>query len=188
MLFIGSTLVLYTLHYVRLEQVQFLASAIYLDETLRLIFGSLGAGLIVLNYIFYQIYSVNVHRDKIIAFDNPSGRVSLSLVALEDLVKRMLSKLSEVKDIKQNITASRKGLFITIRLILRSEVNIPEITSKVQELVKKKIQDIIGLDEPINVSIYIGKIIPEKIQGKSILEEKEKEKSEPNIPFQGYRK
>jgi len=160
----------------------------YTDDNLRIIIGSIAGGLLFLNYIFYRHFSVNVHSDKIIAFDNPSGRVSVSLFAMEDIVKRTMLRMSEIKEGKTYVTASKKGLLVKVKLILRSETNIPEIASRVQEKVTRKIQDMIGLDEPINVTIFVGKILSEKIKTKHIEDKQETDvKPEPNVPFQGYR-
>ena len=108
--------------------------------------------------------------------------------ALEELLRRMITKSPEIKEAKVALRASKKGLYVKIRMVLCAEVNIPEITSKVQELSRRKIQDIIGLDEPVNVTVYIGKILPDRVKEKrSSKKEEIEEKSETTIPFQGYR-
>ena len=187
-LFASCFILLFVFNVVHLNQIMEALYMIYFDYTLRRIIGAVAVGLLFINFMFYRLFSVNTHRDKIIAFDNPAGRVTVSLTALEDLVKRTIIRLSEIKDVRINITASKKGLNIKSKLILRSEVNIPEITSKVQEFIRKKIQDMIGIDEPLNVAIYIGKIIPEPIKGKRQQKEEEvEEPPSPTVPFQGYR-
>ena len=73
-------------------------------------------------------------------------------------------------------------------MVLCSEVNIPELTSIVQETAKRKIQDIIGLDEPLNVSVYISKILGDVVkEKKSSKKEDPEERSGVHVPFQGYR-
>jgi len=178
---------LFLLNMVSLQDTFILLQVIYTDESLQTIVAGVVCVLLLINYLVYRGFSVNTRKEKIIAFDNPSGRVSVSLFALEDLVKRMLAKMSEVKEARSGITVSKKGLYVKIRITLCSEVNIPEITSRVQEMVKSKIQDTIGIDEPVNVAIYVGKIIPMNIKDKREDKEEEQEKLETNIPFQGYR-
>ena len=187
-LFISSFILLYVLNYIDVSHVRDVFILIHRDDTLRLVFGTAAGGLMLLNYIFYQVFTVNNYKDHMIAFDNPTGRVSVSLLAIEDLVRRVISQAKEVKDVKSKISASKKGLQIKVKLILRSEGRIPEITSRVQEMVKRKVQDAIGLDEPINVAIYVGKILPDQIREKFTAKSEEQLK-EPdlNVPFQGYR-
>lgn len=158
------------------------------DETLKLVYGSLAGVLLFLNFIFYKNFSVNVRRGKNIAFDNPAGRVSVSLFALEDLIRRLISKWTEVREVKVGVTASKKGLETKIKLVLRSEANIPGLTSRIQDSVKEKIQDTIGLDEAVSVLVFIGKIIHEREKEKSTKKIKEvKEEPQPTIPFREYR-
>ncbi len=144
--------------------------------------------LMFLTILFYRIFLASFQQDKVIAFDNPSGRVSVSLLALEDLVKRKVSKLYQVRDVKTKIRAAgRRGLQVKITLVICAEGHIPDITSEVQDMVKNKIQDVIGLDEAVNIYVYIGKILPDESHSRQIHKEEDDNKSEPNIPFQGYR-
>jgi uncharacterized alkaline shock family protein YloU len=188
-LFLGSFILLFVLNQIEVGSVLNLLSLIYFDETLRFIFAVVAAVLLFFNFVFYQAFTVNTHRGKTIAFDNPSGRVSVSLGAIEELTKRVISKISEVRDVKSKISISKKGLQIKITLILRVEGSIPELTSRVQELVKRKVQDAIGLDEPIDVAIYVGKIISDQRKEKPSPKKKEEvqKELEHNVPFQGYR-
>lgn len=187
-LFLSSFVLLFVLNQIEVSGVLNLLSLIYFDETLRFIFAVMAVVLLFFNYIFYQTFTVNVHKGKTIAFDNPSGRVSVSLGAIEELTKRVISKTPEVREVKSKISVSKKGLLIKITLILRVEGSIPELTSRVQELVKKKVQDAIGLDEPIDVAIYVGKIISDQGKEKRPPKKEEAQKElERNVPFQGYR-
>jgi len=187
-IFLSSFVLLFILNYIEMQSVLNLITLLYYDETIRIIFAAGACMLLFLNFIFYRVFTVNTHKEKTIAFDNPAGRVSVSLMAIEDLTKRVISRTPEVREVKSRISVSKKGLHIRIKLILRAEGSIPEVTSRVQELVKKKIQDTIGLDEPIEVAIFVGKILPDqgKEKRQSKKEEKPKESGE-NVPFQGYR-
>ena len=114
---------------------------------------------------------------------------SVSLTAMEDLVRRAISMVPEVKDVRSSITAGKKGLSINSRLVLNADVNIPEMTSRLQDLVKRKIQDTIGIEETVVVRVHIVKITPEgKARRHKHKDKEEKEQtSEPTVPFQGYR-
>jgi uncharacterized alkaline shock family protein YloU len=184
-MFIGAFALLFISKILTLESVNDMFNAIYVDERLQLTVGVFAVLLLLMDFVLYNFFSVNVHRDKIIAFDNPSGRVTFSLMAMEDIVKRMLLKNSAIADAKIKIIARKKGLEITIKLMLSSEVNIPDITAKVQNMVKNKIQDMIGLEEALDISIYIGKVVMKQKSTKKGAQDEEE--SAPNIPFQGYR-
>jgi uncharacterized alkaline shock family protein YloU len=162
--------------------VYFILYSVIHDYKLSMAFSIIAAFFLVVNFIFFSVYSVNVHRDKTIAFDNPTGRVSVSLFAIEDLIKRAVVKFPVVRDSKPTVTMSKKGLYIRLKLSLSADVNIPDVTSEIQRFVVKKIQDTIGLNEPIIVTVYVGKIVSGVNQDKQA-----DAKLEPNVPFQGYR-
>lgn len=158
------------------------------DNDLRIIVAAASIAMLLVNFILYRQFKTNFFRERVIAFNNPSGQVSVSLLAIEDLVKRSLIKFEELKEVKVSITASKKGLNIKIKWVLFSDINIPEITQKAQDLVKKKIQDTIGVDENIDVTIHIGRIVPPIIKEKAKEEKQvEEEPINDNIPFRGYR-
>ena len=191
-LFMGTIVILFVLQFkfftIDLRILLQMLVTIYQNDTYRIIFGVSACGFLYLNYVFYKLLMDNGQKGGTIAFDNPSGRVKISLKAIEDLIKRVIIQTPEVREVKSKISASKKGLQIKTTLILRAEGSIPEVTSRVQELIKKRVQEAIGLDEPIDVSIFVGKILTdqgrEKRQAKK---DKEPEDPEQNVPFQGYR-
>lgn len=187
-LFLGCFAILYVSNVFPYKNILDLLYIAYVDDNLRVAVGSIAVGLLFINFILYRQLDVNAHKEKIIAFDNPSGRVRVALVALEDLLRRTISRFPEVKESKVDIRALKRALNVRIRMVLCSEVNIPELTSIIQETAKRKIQDIIGLDEPLNVSVYISKILADSVKDKkSGKSEDPKERSGVPVPFQGYR-
>lgn len=187
-LFLCSFILLFVLNRIDFVNIVNLLTLVYYDETLRIIFGASACGVLFLNFLFYRAFTYNPYKGKTIAFDNPAGRVNVSLTAIEDLAKRVIDGIPEVREVKSKIAVSKKGLTIRMTLVLRSESSIPEVTQRVQDLVKAKVQDVIGLEEPVKVSIFIGKIIPDQTREKRKPKKQESPKDqEPNVPFQGYR-
>src|SRR3989338_1278206 len=129
-------LIMFALNWLSLPNISKLLYIFYIDENLRLGVAIAGGVLIFINFLFYQIFTINIHRDKIIAFDNPSGRVTVSLLTLEDIIKRMIIKEDEIREVKVNLIASKKTLWDKIKLVLKAEVNIPEVTARIQDMVK----------------------------------------------------
>ncbi len=149
----------------------------------RIILSLIGVLIILISISFTQAVLGKIQREKNIAFTTPSGEVSISLQAVEDLIKRLILQVPEIKNLRPDVIATKKGILVNVRLDLRSETNIPDLTERLQELVKNKIRDMLrGIDEPIVVKIHVAKIV--------LGEEKKKQDStgaEPTIPFYGYR-
>lgn len=191
-MFLASIIALYVANITQIEDTFMLLNFIYTDETSRIIFAGLAGFILLINYVFYVLFTVNVHRDKTIAFDNPGGRVAVSLSALEDLVKRALQAVEGVKDTKSIISASKKGIHVRLRLSIKSDVNIPELTSNVQEMIKDRIHDTIGIDEKVDINVYVKKIIAESTYAmkKSSVpkskDTKESDQQDRSVPFHGY--
>ena len=159
----------------------------YHDMNIRVIIFGMSGIIILLSLIFARIITGGGQKDRTIAFENPSGRVSISLSALEDTVKRAVLKVVEVKEMKPIITATKKGIEISCRLVLRSEASIPDMTSRLQEIIKERIQDALGIEENVIVRIHIAKIISELSKGKKDPGEEPEEKEQLSVPFR-YRK
>jgi uncharacterized alkaline shock family protein YloU len=121
--------------------------------------------------------------ERTIAFENPAGGVTVSLTALEDLIKRLIVQLPEVKEIRPYMIVTRKGLEVDIKLVLRHEVNIPELTARFQEMVRRKIEDAVGMEGKVNIRVHVTKISLEDIKSKH----KDEFQIPTQSPFHGYR-
>ncbi len=182
---VAGIIILFALRAVSISQLNTMFLAISSNENLRITAIIAGSIMLIMNFILFKQFSF-FDDDKIVEFDNPSGRVSLPIRALEDLIKRVVAKQLEIKDAKASIRIARKALKVQIRLTLASEVNIPDITARIQDLVKKKLQDAIGLDESINVTVYVGRILPQRMKDLPRTA-KDDDDTENHVPFQGYR-
>ncbi len=181
---LGGLIIGFSLHMIVIQDVVALLDAGYNVLNLRIITGLIGLLLILISIAFAQLILGRIQKERTIAFNNPSGQVTVSLSAVEDLVKRLTSHLTEIKETRPDVIATKKGIQIDLRVVLRSEANIPDLTLKLQELIKSRIQDILGVEEAVNIRVHVAKII-------SSDEEKDKkkkaqEKEEPIIPFQSY--
>ncbi|MFA6349770.1 MAG: alkaline shock response membrane anchor protein AmaP [Candidatus Omnitrophota bacterium] len=140
-----------------------------------------GILLILISISFAQIILGRFQRERTIAFKTASGEVTVSLSAVEDLIKRLTGIMPEIKELRPHVIATKKGIVVDLRVVLRSEANIPELTARLQEITRSKIQEVLGIEEQIIISIHIVKIIT--------LEDKKKRDNqnyEPPIPFGGY--
>ncbi len=191
-MFVGVVLVLFVTHYkgyalLPLNDVMAYLQAVHFDTDKRVFMAGSGLLILWLNYVFVKAMSDEKQREKTIAFDNPTGRVSVSLDALEDLTRRVIAGVEEVREVRSSIRVGKKGLEINARLILNTDVNIPEMTAHLQDLVKRKVQDTIGIEETPSVRIHISKIIPGQRKPKRPKEPEEAQEGPLNVPYQGYR-
>ncbi|MFH1655538.1 MAG: alkaline shock response membrane anchor protein AmaP [Candidatus Omnitrophota bacterium] len=185
---LGGLIIGFSSHLVPLEDITGILNTAYSDFNLRVIVGLTGLLLIFISLSFARLMLGKIQKEKTIAFNNPSGQVSVSLSAVEDLVRRLSLQMNECKDVRPDVIVNKKGILIDLRIVLRSETNIPDLTLRLQELIKSKVQEILGVEEEIRVRIHISKIISRKEEKRHPKEEEkpETEEHQPSIPFQGY--
>lgn len=163
-----------------LDQVSAFLEDIYESGRTRWALGVAGLGLLVFAVGMVRVTVGKIQRERTIAFQNPDGAVTISLSAIEDFIKRVGRDIPEIKEIKSDVIASKHGVEIKSRVSLWSDVNIPEVTEKIQSLVKTRLQDMLGIEEAIQVRVHVSKIV--QPEGR-----KEKEPSRVAFPGIGYR-
>ncbi len=178
--FTGGVLILASLHYMSSVYFENLLIFIYSDPKIRIITGLIGLWIIIRCISAIQSSIAKNIREKTIAFEGNSGEVSISLTALEDMIKKNLSEFSELKEVKPFVTASKKGLQVIMRVVLTSYTNIPEFTERIQSLIRERLQSMLGIEEEIRIKVEIRKIVyPEEKKQKPKAEGKE----QPAVPY-----
>jgi uncharacterized alkaline shock family protein YloU len=99
-----------------------------------------------------------------VAFSNPLGEVRIAYDALEGYVKSLSSEIPEIKDAKPRVVAGRGGIEIHARLVVERDVNLPETTSRFQDLISRYVKDVMGIEDIAAIRVYIQKISSKKSQ------------------------
>ena len=181
---IGLALIVFSLNLSLPQDVNNLLIFAQGSQNSRIAIGLSGALLILISISFAQIILGKFQRERTIAFTTSSGQVTISLSAVEDLIRRLAGIIPEVKELRPNVVANKKGIIVDMRVVLRSEANIPELTSRLQEITRSKIQEVLGLEEQIIIRIHVAKITHDD---KDSRKKKDFEKDEfSTIPFSGY--
>lgn len=183
LILIGMILIIFSVNLLQPQDINNLLAYTQYNINSRIIVGLCGLLLIVISFSFAQLILGRFQRERTIAFTTSSGEVTIALSAVEDLIKRLAGIIPEIKELRPDVIATKKGIIVDIRVVLRSEANIPDLTARLQEITRSKIQEILGLEEQIIIKIHVVKII--SIQDAE-RKKKESEKEEPTIPFSGY--
>ncbi len=186
--FLGAVALAFAFHLIEFEQVYDVLAFLYTDGQSRLVTGAAGILFVLLSLATVQTITGKIQREKTIAFVNPNGQVTITLSAVEDLVKRLAFQLREIKDVRADVKATKKDIDIRMRVVLRAETCVPDFTAKLQDLIASKIQEVFGIDEPITVRIHVAKIVANEERPKK----KEEPRNAPNqeeigVPYQGIK-
>jgi uncharacterized alkaline shock family protein YloU len=157
-LVVGGVLISLALNFLSSDELIGAINYIYNDQNIKLSLGIAGAIFILGGLLSANVSLGKMQMEKTIAFENPEGQVTVSLSAIEDFIKKSVRQLPEVKEMRANVTASKKGINIKCRATIFADSNIPEITERIQSMVKSRVHDMLGVEETINIKIHIIKI------------------------------
>ncbi|MFH1692367.1 MAG: alkaline shock response membrane anchor protein AmaP [Candidatus Omnitrophota bacterium] len=186
---LGSLAVAFAFHLVELKDIITILVYAYQDLQIRLITGLSGFVCILLSFSIVQSITGKIQREKTIAFNNPNGQVTITLSAVEDLIKRLAGQQPEIKDARADVKATKKGIDVSMKIILRTETSVPDFTSKLQEIIASRIQDVFGIEETINVKIHVAKIITTDDKAKKKRDKNQEQLNQEDIaiPYQGIK-
>lgn len=185
LILIGVVLIVFSSNLLQAQDINDLIAYLQHLPNAKLFAFLAGALLIVVSFSVANFILGGFQREKTIAFTTSSGEVTIALSAVEDLLKQLSSILPEIKELRPNVVASKRGILVDLKVVLRSHANLPELTARLQDLAKSKLQEVLGVEEEIIVKIHITKIIAREDKDKD-KKRKDIETDRPAIPFGGY--
>lgn len=157
---LGILLVAFGMHWIPVEGAALWLQVAYSQDNYRVACVLAGLGIILLNGMYAELALAKVQRQKTIAFENPDGRVTVSLTAIEDFVRRSTQELPDVKEIRSDVVARKGKILVRARATLWSGAHIPEAAEQIQGMVKAKVQEMLtGIEEPVLVQVHVAKIV-----------------------------
>ncbi|MCF7874689.1 MAG: alkaline shock response membrane anchor protein AmaP [Candidatus Omnitrophica bacterium] len=137
----------------------------------------IGLIIILLCLRYIQKMILNSRQNKNISFESREGKVKITLVAIEDLLKKMIEQRDEISHIKVKVRLKKRMIAVQIKGYLNYEVNLVGLTKEIQEKVKERIAVLLGEDKKVAIDLQIRKI--------TVSGDKDKTE-EPEIPFRHY--
>lgn len=124
--------------------------------------GFVGAGMLLLSLIVIFFAIKNVRPEQTISIQNPEGEVRITFSAIEELLRKASHEIKGVKELKPRVIATKKGLEVLNRVSIEGEVSIPQVTMRIQELIKAQLKDILGIEEVGAIRTFVNKIVTEE--------------------------
>lgn len=119
-----------------------------------------GILLILVNLSLASISFKRFQAEKTIGYATNGGQIIISLSAIEDFIRRLTQHLPEVKELRSEVFVARRGIEIESRVVLWITSNIPDITEKIQTIIKGHVQELLsGIDKPVIVNVHVIKIM-----------------------------
>jgi len=136
----------------------------YANKNTRAVIGFTGALFVLLSIIQICVSCFKLRKDKAFSFENSDGKVEVAFSAIEGFVRRRGLEIKEIKDLIPKVYITKKGLQIKSKVILKSDVDIPSSTGKLQESIKNYVGDVLGIKDSISVEIYVTKIAKSEVK------------------------
>jgi hypothetical protein len=176
-LIVGGLLISYSLGVINPDNISAVIGYLPTEAYYRAIIGLAGISIIVICLSILQLVLGSFQQEKTIAYENPDGQITVSLQAVEDLIRRQALEFDEIKDLKPSAKVTKKGVEIKCKVVLAQDRPIPDLAQKIQNIIKNKVQATLGLEENLEVKIHVVKIMP---KGRR----KEREEKKPQAPYQ----
>ena len=93
-----------------------------------------------------------------ISIPNPLGEVKISAEAIESFIRKEVEKMEEIKEIRSRVMVGKKGVQIINRVSILGGRNIPEVTDKIQSLIKDSAQNVLGIPEIEEIKVFVREI------------------------------
>ncbi len=146
---------------------------------------AIAAGVMAANALML-VFTVHLMRDRTIETPIDGGRVSVSISAVEQSLARTACALPDIRDIRVSLRR-RSGKPGAIRI--RADYTawegtvVKETTRRLQEVLRLRIQDIVGTDVSLHFDINLAGIILK--EAKKPEEKRRKEKDRSAQPYGG---
>lgn len=117
-------------------------------------------GLILAGLASYGWAAVQTsRRERTVVLKSPLGDVLVSLPAIEDFARVLRGKIDGLREIKGRVWYTRKGLKVTARIVVFSDVSLIQVTEKVQMEVLSYIQKTLNITQPIQPKVIVTKVV-----------------------------
>ncbi len=114
-----------------------------LTERPEIIFVFLGLMILMGARLFWA--GIRPARKHVIVHEGASGQVRIALTAIEDLVEKVVSPNSGIREVKSRVLALPEGIGIKVQATVAPDTQIPALSRTIQEQVKEKVFEVTGL-------------------------------------------
>lgn len=155
---IGSLLVIMALRIVSIEDVFAAVREVYGGFWNATQTFGIGVLFIIIGLAFAKILIMRARSDDSLVYQSEMGRITVSLVAIEDIARKAIKKFLVVKECKVKTNLQDTELEIILKLTLWSSLNIPDLIRDVQEEVRQKLVRVLGMEYPVQIKAEVVKV------------------------------
>lgn len=118
-----------------------------------------GILLVIIGLLFLKMSFIPRKTNRSISYENPEGDVTVSVKAIEDFVKKVGNEFPQVIEVAPVIIPDRAGVKVRAKTVLIACENVPQIVESLQQAIKSKMQNILGIENVVSVEVHISKLL-----------------------------
>lgn len=141
---LGSLLLMVALHLLSLEDALARIQELYMSPWRSLQTGMLGLLFIFVGLAFAKILVKRGRQTEAMVYQSEMGPIVVSVTAIEDIIKKVLKRVSLIKEWKTKVLIDERDVEVKLRLVLWSGTDMPGLLAKVQDDVRERLQKILG--------------------------------------------
>ncbi|MEW6540216.1 MAG: alkaline shock response membrane anchor protein AmaP [Bacillota bacterium] len=95
-----------------------------------------------------RLLGVSLRRKKesqAIVDESALGQVRVSLTALENLIDKIVSPVPGIREVRPKVGPENGGIGIRLKVVASPDINVPETSRAIQQLVQDQIREVTGL-------------------------------------------
>ena len=132
---------------------------IYSTRQGRMIAMAVGVILVVISFIIITVRSKANSEEKSISFDNPVGKVKISLSAIENFIRKIATQIPGIHEIKPHAVTRKNKITVNNRVVIWGSENLLATSNKAQEAIQGYLQEILGAEERIEINMHVVKVL-----------------------------
>ncbi len=124
--------------------------------------GVIGGAMLFLGLVVIFVAVQNARPEQAISIRNPEGEVRITFSAIEELLRKASRQIDGVKELRPKVAVGKRGLEFLNRVSVGAGISIPQVTVRIQEMVKSQVKGVLGIEEVGAIRIYVNRIVTEE--------------------------
>ena len=161
---IGSLMIIVSLHVLSMEDALLKVQELYENPWQSFQMGTVGAFFIFVGLIFAKSLVKMIRRDDDMVLYGKWGYVTVSLRAIDDLVRRGVRKFDVVREAQIETDVEGNRLKIVANLTVLAGWNLPELINTIQSELSDRINKLLGGGVELEMIVNVIKIIEQPVE------------------------
>lgn len=158
---IGSLMIIVSLHVLSMEDALLKVQEVYDDPWQSFQMGATGVLFIFVGLIFSKALVKGIRRDDDVVLYGKWGYVTVSIRAIDELVRKVLRKFDVVREMQIETDADGNRLKVVANLSVLAGWNLPELIHAIQGELSDRLHKMLGGGVELELIVNVIKIVEE---------------------------